>query len=196
MSPIYKPNPPARVKNLHYYIRPELFKHPLSNTGMIGFIVIMFKIKGAIKMVKLGWALTAYLFLSFILFLSASNTIAGGIIYLFILLPFYGIVLLGAWLFIGRNRTKTARIKYRIWIIVLALQVATILVSPGDCYGFKQGDRCYSNLQILISGRNLPHWKLVEDAFLGFVLAYGVAVVVALFSTSFVKNIDHIIDQE
>ncbi|MBW4622630.1 MAG: hypothetical protein KME17_25145 [Cyanosarcina radialis HA8281-LM2] len=141
-------------------------------------------------MVKLGWALTVYLGLSFVLFLATSNTIIGWIIYLFLLLPFYGIILLWWWFFVWQNRTKTARIKYWMWVLVLALQVTTILSSPGNCYRVKQGDRCYSNLQILLGNvpitgpGNSPHWNLIEDAFLGLVIAYGVALVVALLITS------------
>lgn len=147
-------------------------------------------------MVKLGWALTVYLCLSFTLFLTTSNTIIGGIIYFFLLLPFYGVVLLGWWVWVWKNRTKTAKIKYWIWSIVLVLQISTILASPGNCFGAKQGTRCYSNLQILLSDvpstgpSSSPHWNQVEDAFLGLLAAYGVALVVGLSRTSIVKSIN------
>jgi hypothetical protein len=140
-------------------------------------------------MIRLGWALTLYFCLSFILFLFTSNTINGGIVYLFLLLPFYGAVLLGWWIFVWKNRTKTGQINYWIWGIVLVLQVLTILVSPGNCFGAKQNARCYSNFQILIGDAprtgpsNTPHWTLIEDAFLGLVPAYAVAVLVGLIST-------------
>ena len=156
-------------------------------------------------MLKLGWALTVYFCLSFALFLAISNTIIGGIIYLFLLLPFYGIVLLGWWLFVWKNRTKRARIKYWIWSIVLALQVMTILASPGNCFNAKSGSHCYSNLQILIDNvprtgpSNSPHWQLIEHAFPGLVVAYGVAVVVGLSRTSIEsnpRNITHVTDEE
>lgn len=133
-------------------------------------------------MIKLGWVLTVYFCLSFILFFAASNTINGGIVYLFLLLPFYIIILIGWWFFVLLNRTKQARIDYRIWGLVLALQIATLLVSPGNCFGTKQGARCYSNVQILIENiprtgpSEAPHWTLVEDSFFGFVVAYVVAV--------------------
>jgi hypothetical protein len=152
-------------------------------------------------MVKLGWALTVYLGLSFVLFLAASNTIIGGIIYLFLLLPFYGIILLWWWFFVWQNPTKTARIKYWMWGLVLALQVTTILASPGNCYGVKQGDRCYSNLQILLGNVPLagpggsPHWNLVEDAFIGLLIAYGAALVVALSSISAIKSTNDFPDE-
>lgn len=144
---------------------------------------------------KLGWIFTLYVCLSFILFLLTSNTINGGIIYIFLLLPFYLIALLVYWLIIIQSPTKSGRIKYWIWSIVLALQIATMLTAPGNCYGTKQGERCYSNLQVLLSDiprtgpSSAPHWSLVEDAFLGFVAAYILALVFGLSSTS-VKNID------
>lgn len=151
-------------------------------------------------MVKLGWVLTVYLCLSFILFVATSNTINGAITYFLLLLPFYGIVLLGWWIFIWRNHTKIARIKYWIWSIVLVLQFVTILTSPGNCYGVKQGARCYSNLQILLGNvpitgySNSLHWKLVEDAWTGMLAAYGVALVIGLLSTSLAKSVNT--DQE
>ncbi len=153
-------------------------------------------------MIKLGWALTVYLCLSFALFITTSNTILGGIVYLFLLLPFYGIVLVGWWSFVWQNRTETAKIKYWIGGIVLVLQVATILASPGNCFGVKQGNRCYSNLQILLSdvpstgSSSSPHWNQVEDAFLGLLAAYGVALVVGLSRTSVVKSINNVTTKE
>lgn len=147
-------------------------------------------------MIKLGWALTVYLGLSFMVFLVMSNTINGWIIYFLLLLPFYGIVLLGWWIFIWRNHTKIARIKYWILSIVLVLQVATIVTSPGNCYGVKQGARCYSNLQILIGNvpstgpSNSVHWNLVEDGWMGILAAYGVAFAIGLLSTSVAKSVN------
>lgn len=145
-------------------------------------------------MVKFGLGFTAYILFSFSLFLAASNTISGGIVYLFLLLPFYGVVLLLTWIFIAKNRTRTVKIKYKIWGIVLLLQLAALLTSPGNCYGVKQGSRCYSNLQVLIENiprtgySNLPHWTLVEDAFLGFLLGYAIALLWGILST---KNHDN-----
>ena len=145
-------------------------------------------------MVKLGWLLTVYLCLSLGLFIAASFTINGAIIYIFILPQFYGAVLLWWWLRVWQNRTKVGNLKQWIWHIVLALQILAMLVSPGNCFGAKQGDRCYSNLQILVSdvsrtGPNLaPHWTFVEDAFPGLVLAYGVAIVVGLKNVSIVEK--------
>jgi hypothetical protein len=151
------------------------------------------KIKFRMKMIKLGWLLTIYLCLSFFLFFITSNTIYGWIAYFFLLL-ICGPVLLWCWAFIWENRTKRAQVKWWIWSIVLALQLATILVAPGNCYGFKQGNRCYSNLQILVG--NVPrtgasdstHWQFVEDIFLILVAVYGMAVLIGVLSTSVSKR--------
>jgi hypothetical protein len=137
-------------------------------------------------MINLGWALTGYFCLSFVLFLALSNTIAGGIFYIFLLLPFYALVLLFWWIYVWSNRTRSARPKYWTWILVLVLQIATILTSPGNCYMFKQGANCYSNLQVIFGGvprigpSSAPHWKAAEDAFIVSLVAYGAAVVLGL----------------
>ncbi|HIK14897.1 MAG TPA: hypothetical protein IGS53_06330 [Leptolyngbyaceae cyanobacterium M33_DOE_097] len=141
-------------------------------------------------MVKFGLVLTIYFCLSAVLFLIASNTIIGAIIYFFLLLPFYVIALAWLWAIALQNRTQPPRIKYWIWGIVLALQVATILVSPGNCFRAKEGAPCYSNLQILLGNAprsgpsDLPHWTLIEHAFPGLVVAYGVAILVGLWSVT------------
>uniref|UniRef100_B8HTT9 Uncharacterized protein n=1 Tax=Cyanothece sp. (strain PCC 7425 / ATCC 29141) TaxID=395961 RepID=B8HTT9_CYAP4 len=141
-------------------------------------------------LINLSWVFTAYLCLSFLIFLATSNTMLGWILYLFLLLPFFGFILLVWWLFAWQNRNKTARVKFWVWSIVLGLQVATIVVSPGNCYGFSQGNTCYSNFQILAgqappSGpSDAPHWKPIEDAFPGLLMAYGVAVLVGMVSTA------------
>lgn len=156
----------------------------------------MLNVKSPIAIVKFGWAVTVYLVLSFILFLTTSFTMMGWIIYLFLLLPIYSIILLGLCFFVWRNRSKSIQVKCWIWQIVLVLQLATIIVSPGNCYGFTQGDRCYSHLQILAGGAPnqgfsatpIPHWKIVEDSFLGVTVAYGVALTIGIFSSSLVEN--------
>ncbi len=140
-------------------------------------------------MIKLALPLTIYIFVSFILFFAASNTITGGIFYLFLLLPFYGTILVAWWLTSWQNRRKIFQLRsFKYWIvgIVLFLQIATLLVSPANCYGFKQGSRCYSNLQVMLSDvprsgfSDAPHWELVEDSFLIFLLAYMVSLATGL----------------
>uniref|UniRef100_B8HZP3 Uncharacterized protein n=1 Tax=Cyanothece sp. (strain PCC 7425 / ATCC 29141) TaxID=395961 RepID=B8HZP3_CYAP4 len=140
-----------------------------------------------IKYGQYGLAVTAYFGLSYVLFLSTSNTIVGGIVYLFLLLPFYATVLLILWIIVLQNRNKKVQIKKWIWGCVLLLQIITILVSPGNCFQAKEGSPCYSNLQILIGNAprtgpgKVSHWTFVENAFPGLVFAYSVAVALALF---------------
>ncbi|WP_071527308.1 hypothetical protein [Nodosilinea nodulosa] len=137
-------------------------------------------------MVKLGWAVTIYIFVSFFLFLMTSFTSLGWIVYGLIILPIYAAILLVWWLMVWQNPTKGVRIRYWIWSIVLVLQVSTILASPGNCYGWTQGANCYSNLQIFLGdvprsgSSNIPHWKPLENNFPVLALAYGVSLVVAL----------------
>ena len=151
-------------------------------------------------MIKFGLALTTYFCLSVVLFLITSNTIIGVIVYFFLLLPFYVIALAWLWTIVGQNRTKTLRIKYWIWSLVLALQIATILVAPGNCFRAKEGAPCYSNLQILFGNApnsgpsDIPHWTLIEHAFPGLVVAYGVSVLVGLWSVA--KTMKRIPDQD
>ncbi|MBM0745276.1 hypothetical protein JOY44_27785 (plasmid) [Phormidium sp. CLA17] len=150
-------------------------------------------------MIKFGLVLTIYFCLSVVLFLIASNTIIGFIVYTVVLYPLYAIALAWLWTIVLQSRTKTFRIKYRIWSIALALQVATILMSPGNCFRAKDGAPCYSNLQILLGNAprsgpsDIPHWTLVEHAFPGLLLAYGVAILVGLWSVA--KNVKCIPDQ-
>ncbi len=141
------------------------------------------------KALSFAFMLTAYCSVSFVLFAIISFTLIGWIVYLFLFLPIYGLSVVAGWIFVWRYGGKTVRIKRGYWSVVLALQTLTCLTSPGNCFGVKQGDRCYSNLQILVgqasrSGMNtVPHWPLVEDAFYGLAIAYSVALIVSLVKT-------------
>lgn len=149
-------------------------------------------------MIKFGLVLTIYFCLSVVLFLIASPTIISVIVYFFLLYPLYAIALAWLWIIVLQNRTKTLRIKYWIWSIALALQILTILTAPGNCFRAKEGAPCYSNLQILVGNAprsgpsDISHWALVEHAFPGLLLAYGVAVLMGLWSVA--KNVKRIPD--
>lgn len=140
--------------------------------------------------VDFGWALTGYLFVSLVLLFATSFTTLGWIIHGLILLPIFSIVVIVWWWIAGQNPAGRVRVRYWIWAIVLVLQVATILVSPGNCYGWNQGKSCYSNLQIVM-GRapatgpgTTPAWKPLASNVHTVALAYAVSVVVAVASTS------------
>lgn len=145
-------------------------------------------------MIKLGLLLTVYVCLSIVALFISSFTINAWIIYGLILLPFYGATLLWGWVFALKNRDKTGQVSYRLWSLVLGLQAALLLTSPGNCFGVKQNSRCYSNFQILFGNvprtgsSKQPHWYLVEDAFWLFLAAYCVAVIVSLIKTSVVDQ--------
>jgi hypothetical protein len=149
-------------------------------------------------LIKFGLLLTIYFCLSAVLFLIASPTIISAIVYFVLLYPLYAIALAWLWIIVLQNRSKTPRIKYWIWSIAFALQVVTILVSPGNCFRAKKGAPCYSNLQIFLGNAprsgpsDIPHWTLVEHAFPGLLLAYGVAVLVGLWSVA--KDVKRIPD--
>jgi hypothetical protein len=136
-----------------------------------------------------AWALTGYVLVSFVLFLATSFTTLGWILYVLILLPIYAVIVLARWLSLGRNHGDRVRTRIWIWPVVLVLQVAVLLTSPGNCYGWSQGDRCYSNLQIVMgqaprSGPSkLARWKPVENSFHLFILAYGASLALAVSLT-------------
>lgn len=148
----------------------------------------------ATPVLKISLLLTAYMGLSFALFLGISNTLIGGIVYLFWLLPLYGALLLGIWILAFRHRQKLARMKVWLWLVIGVLQMATLLTSPGNCYGVKQGDRCYSNLQILASDvsrtgpNDATHWSLIEDGFAGLAIAYGLTLAAGIATTTYVEK--------
>ncbi|AFY37584.1 hypothetical protein Lepto7376_1228 [[Leptolyngbya] sp. PCC 7376] len=154
-------------------------------------------------MIKLGLLWTGYLILSFVIFLLASFTINGWIVYIFVLLPLYGLILLFGWLRLLKHRNERAQFSHGRWLTVIVLQIAVLLTSPGNCYMANQGARCYSNFQILFdnvpqSGMvlNAPHWIIVEDSFYGFVLAYCVALIIGVWSTKFKTDRENNLDLE
>ncbi|OKH13783.1 hypothetical protein [[Limnothrix rosea] IAM M-220] len=145
---------------------------------------------------KLGLAWTAYLILSFAIFLGLSNTLHAAIAYIFLLAPFYGVIGIIGGAISLKNRHKIPIFNRVIWIIIFILQSLISLTAAGNCYNFKQGSPCYSNLQILIGNAprfgasDIPHWIIVEHAFFGFLAAYAVALVMGVWSTKF-KIRDH-----
>ncbi len=140
---------------------------------------------------KLGFAWTAYLILSFVIFLVVSNTMHAAIAYIFLLGPFYCVI----WVFgMGKSlkhRHKIPIFSRFIWIVIFILQALVSLTAAGNCYNFKQGSPCYSNLQILVGNApsfgasNIIPWKIVEHAFFGFLIAYAVALILGVWSTKF-----------
>ena len=63
-----------------------------------------------------------------------------------------------------------------IWTMILPLQLAIMVVSPGNCYGWKQGKVCYSNIQLWVehlprdTTLNVPYWVIGDGVFVGIFL--------------------------
>jgi hypothetical protein len=128
-----------------------------------------------------------YLLLSTLLFMGSSFTMLAWIVYLFFLLPFYGFLILLLAALTSRYRGYRLQVKPLFLILVLVSQTLAIIVSPGNCYGFKQGNQCYSLAQVWwgnlgeISFQNQPpHWSAIEQSFLPLLVIYGFLLVLSI----------------
>ncbi len=138
--------------------------------------------------------LPTYILFSASLFLATSNnTMWAWILYLFFLFPCYGIILTIYYYQTKQSKTshQRGRLRSLIWGLILILQIATIVTSSADCYRFLQGDRCQSNLNIMMkrdrppSGNVVPHWTLVEDYFFPvFLVSYVTLLLVVTIQPS------------
>ncbi|TAD76251.1 MAG: hypothetical protein EA001_12575 [Oscillatoriales cyanobacterium] len=118
------------------------------------------------------FAFVGYLLFSTILFMGSSFTMLAWIVYLFLLLPVYGGLLIVLLTLTHRYRGWRLRVRSPLAIITGMTQILAIITSPGNCYGFKQGNQCYSLAQVWwgnvgeISFQNQPpHWTAIEQAF-------------------------------
>ena len=66
-------------------------------------------------------------------------------------------------------------------------QLLIVLTNPASCYGWKQGQACYSFIQAHLTTDSLttfqnptPHWSIVEFMFPIAVLLYIISVAIAL----------------
>ena len=136
-----------------------------------------------------GW--TAYLILSFAIFGLASFTLHAWIAYIFLLGPFYLVVWILGMANILKQRHKIPIFNRFIWIVIFILQALISLTAAGNCYGFKSGNSCYSNLQILFGNAprygasNVPPWMIIEHLFFCFLAAYAVALIIGMWTTKF-----------
>jgi hypothetical protein len=128
-----------------------------------------------------------YLLLSTLLFMGSSFTMLAWIVYLFFLLPFYGFLILLLAALTSRYRGYRLQVKPLFLVLVLVSQILAIIVSPGNCYGFKQGNQCYSLAQVWwgnlgeISFQNQPpHWSAIEQSFLPLLVIYGFLLVLSI----------------
>ena len=145
------------------------------------------------------FALICFLYgaLSFAAYLVTSNTIAAWIIYLFLLAPFYGLCLAYILTLAISKRGSTVRLQHPPLLYSLGIfQGLAILVSPASCFGFKQGNACYSLVQTvyvnLFTEANLqqmettvPHWWGLNTAFPILVGLHAVSIALVLVSLRF-----------
>ncbi len=126
-----------------------------------------------------------YAIVSLIVYLTTSflSSVAG-IVAIFVLLPFYGVFVI--WLLATTIKKRNAKVRYyKAFIpLILILQAAKILSSPASCYGWSQGNSCYSLLQLLLDPANLktlantpPHWLTIESIFPVALILYMISIV-------------------
>lgn len=124
-----------------------------------------------------------YAIVSLIVYLTTSFSSLAWIVAIFVLLPFYGIVVI--WLLATTIKKRNAKVRYyKAFIpLILILLAAKILSSPASCYGWNQGNSCYSLLQLLLDPANLktisnspPHWLAIESIFPVALILYMISV--------------------
>ena len=103
---------------------------------------------------------------------------------------YYAIIVLPCFWRVKLQPKWTKPIPFRpwIWAMILPLQLAIMAVSPGNCYGWKQGKICYSNIQLWVehlpkdTTLNVPYWVIGDGILVGILLIiiYGVLLFFAL----------------
>jgi len=133
-----------------------------------------------------------YVIVSLILYLTTSFSSLAWIIAFFSLLPFYGLCVIGA--IMAAIKKRNARVRYyKAFIpLILILQVSKILSSPASCYGWNQGNSCYSLLQLLLDPANIKtlsnpptHWLAIESIFPIALILYIISVAAFLLTIRF-----------
>lgn len=128
-----------------------------------------------------------YLLASLAIYALSAFTIAAWLFYIPILLPFYLLCLAHVISLGVKHRHKSMRYP-KIGLYPIALfQILTIFSSPASCYGFKQGNACYSFIQSMFTHgslasleNTLPHWSFVDSLFPVALFLYIIAVGVFL----------------
>jgi hypothetical protein len=124
-----------------------------------------------------------YAIVSLIVYLTTSFSSLAWIIAFFSLLPFYGVCVIG--MISAVTKKSNSRVRYyKAFIpLILILQIAKILSSPASCYGWNQGNSCYSLLQLLLDSADLktlsntpPHWLTIESMFPIALILYMISV--------------------
>jgi hypothetical protein len=132
-----------------------------------------------------------YVLASLTVYFTTSFTIPTWIAYLFILLPFYGCVLLYTLALTWKHQRSRIRYKLQPLYLSILFQVLMVLASPSSCYGWKQGKACYSLIQALFV-TNLrsspPHWSFIESFFPVALILHIIFVVIFLIKASVQKS--------
>jgi len=130
-----------------------------------------------------------YAIASLIVYLTTSFTSLAWIVAFFTLLPFYGVCVI--WMIVAAIKKRNARVRYyKAFIpLILIIQAAKILSSPASCYGWSQGNSCYSLLQLLLDPADLktlsntpPHWLTIESIFPVALILYMISVAAFLLT--------------
>jgi len=129
---------------------------------------------------------TGYVIVSLAVYFTASFTIAAGLIYVFSLVPFYLICILYLFNFNLRHYQESLRYKRLPLFLSLFFQLLIILTSPTSCYGWKQGQACYSFIQTHLTTTNLatfqtpPPWWIVDSMFVPALILHVTSVAIFL----------------
>lgn len=137
-----------------------------------------------------------YLVLSFVIYLTTSFTIAAWLLYIGVLAPFYLLCTVYVISLATTKRHAIVRFNRPNLLLLLGIQGLMVLASPASCYGWKQGQRCYSLLQTwfvhIFTDETLnsfthtvPRWDLMEPAFLALMGGYIIAMIVFLAQLRF-----------
>jgi hypothetical protein len=126
---------------------------------------------------------TVYVIVSLAVYFTASFSIAAWLIYAFFLVPLYLICILYLFNFNLRHYQKLLRYRRLPLFLSLVFQLLIILTSPTSCYGWKQGQACYSFIQTHLTTTNLatfqntsPPWWLVDSMFIPALILYVISV--------------------
>lgn len=91
---------------------------------------------------------------------------------------YYAIIVLLCFWRVKLQPKWTQPIPFRpwIWAMILPVQLAIMAISPSNCYGWKQGKVCYSNIQLWVehlprdATLNVPYWVIGDGTFVGILL--------------------------
>ncbi len=131
---------------------------------------------------------TLYVLISLSAYLITANTIAAWIIYLFILVPFYIICIFYLISLSLKYRQKMLIYQQLPLYLSITFQLLMILTSPASCYGFKQGQACYSFIQTHLAGNTTQHWSIIENMFPVTSFLYIISVMAFLKMIQIEKN--------